>query len=88
MGKFVIEGGKRISGKIKAERAKNAVLPILAACILTDDEVKIKDCPDIADVKNMLKILVDSIYLYQDKRLVINLNFKDEYARMADGEEI
>ena len=38
--------------------------------------------------RNMIKILVDSIYLYPDKRLVINLNFKDEYARMADGEEI
>ncbi len=36
----------------------------------------------------MIKILVDSIYLYPGKRLVINLNFKDEYARMADGEEI
>lgn len=38
--------------------------------------------------RNMIKILVDSIYLYPDKRLVINLNFKDEYARMTDGEEI
>ena len=38
--------------------------------------------------KNMIKILIGSIYLYPDKRLVINLNFKDEYARMADGEEI
>lgn len=38
--------------------------------------------------RNMIKMLVDSIYLYPDKRLVINLNFKDEYARMADGEEI
>lgn len=36
----------------------------------------------------MIKILVDSIYLYPDKRLVINLNFKDEYARMTDEEEI
>ena len=36
----------------------------------------------------MIKILIGSIYLYPDKRLVINLNFKDEYAGKADGEEI
>ena len=57
MGKFVIEGGKRLGGKIKAERAKNSVLPIIAASLLTDEEVIIKDCPDIADVKNMLAIV-------------------------------
>ena len=57
MGKFVIEGGKRLCGKIKAERAKNSVLPIIAASLLTEEEVVIKDCPDIADVKNMLAIV-------------------------------
>ena len=81
MGKFVIEGGKRISGKIKAERAKNAVLPILAACILTDDEVKIKDCPDIADVKNMLKILgaLGAKYRFDGNDLVLRCDGINDY---------
>lgn len=57
MGKFLIEGGRRLSGTLKAERAKNAVLPILAATLLTDETVFIKDCPDIRDVKIMTEIL-------------------------------
>lgn len=57
MGKLLIEGGRRLSGKLKAERAKNAVLPILAATLLTDETVFIKDCPDISDVKITAEIL-------------------------------
>lgn len=57
MGVYRINGGKKLSGRIKAESAKNAVLPILAAAILTDEEVVIKDCPKISDVLNMIHIL-------------------------------
>ena len=57
MGKYIINGGKRLSGKIKVESAKNAVLPILAASILTEEEVVIMSCPKIKDVLNMIKIL-------------------------------
>lgn len=73
MGKFVINGGARLSGKIKAERAKNAVLPILAATLLTKSEVVIKDCPDIADVKNMLAVLssVGAKHAFLDGNLYI-----------------
>ena len=57
MGKYVINGGKKISGKVKIDSAKNSVLPIIAASILTRDQVIIKNCPKICDVKNMLRIL-------------------------------
>ena len=57
MEKLLINGGKKLSGSIKIESAKNSVLPILAASILTKEQVVIKDCPKIADVMNMLKIL-------------------------------
>ena len=57
MGKFVISGGEKLSGKISVERAKNSVLPLLAASILTDEEIVIENCPKIVDVINMLKIL-------------------------------
>ncbi len=59
MAKFMIEGGKELSGDIKVQGAKNAVLPLLAACLLTDEDVTLKNVPDLIDVDNMLKILVD-----------------------------
>lgn len=57
MGKFVINGGRKLSGKIRCESAKNAVLPILASTILTKEKTVIKNCPKIQDVLNMIKIL-------------------------------
>ncbi len=57
MGKYIISGGNRLSGKIAVESAKNSVLPILAASILTDKTVVIKNCPKISDVLSMIKIL-------------------------------
>ena len=57
MAKFLINGGKRLSGKVKIDSAKNAVLPLIAGAILTDEEVLIKNCPKILDVLNMIKIV-------------------------------
>ncbi len=55
--KFVIEGGKRLEGTAEIQSAKNSVLPLLAASILTSDKVTIEDCPNILDLRNMLRIL-------------------------------
>jgi UDP-N-acetylglucosamine 1-carboxyvinyltransferase len=57
MAKFVIEGGKRISGKHKTPGNKNAALPMLAACVLTDQPVTLQNIPLIKDVRTMLAIL-------------------------------
>ncbi len=57
MEKFLINGGRKLNGSIKIESAKNAVLPILAGSILTEEEVVIKNCPKIKDVLNMVEIL-------------------------------
>lgn len=57
MGIFRITGGKRLGGGIAIGSAKNAVLPILAASILTRAPVTIRDFPDLTDTVNMLKIL-------------------------------
>ena len=57
MESYVIHGGNRLSGKVKVDSAKNSVLPIIAATILTNEEVAIKNCPKILDVINMVKIL-------------------------------
>ena len=59
MDKFIIEGGARLYGKIQAQSAKNTVLPLLAASVLTDEQVKIRGVPTICDVENMLRILTE-----------------------------
>lgn len=57
MCKYIIHGGNPLSGTVKIQGAKNAVLPILAASILAEGETVIHNCPDIYDVKITLEIL-------------------------------
>ena len=57
MEKFVIEGGVPLSGTIVPAGNKNGALPILAACLLTDDEVILRNVPRISDVEAMLLLL-------------------------------
>ncbi len=57
MARFVIHGGRRLSGRHRAPGNKNAVLPMLAACVLTDEPVTLSNVPLIEDVFTMLEIL-------------------------------
>ncbi len=57
MEKFVIEGGAPLSGTLTPAGNKNAALPILAACVLTEDEVLVRNVPRIRDVEAMVAIL-------------------------------
>lgn len=57
--RFVIEGGVPLSGTVVPSGNKNAALPILAACLLTDEEVILENVPDIRDVHSMLALLDD-----------------------------
>jgi UDP-N-acetylglucosamine 1-carboxyvinyltransferase len=57
MERFVVEGGRRLEGTIRPGGNKNAALPILAACLLTDEPVVLRNLPDIQDVRVMLEIL-------------------------------
>jgi UDP-N-acetylglucosamine 1-carboxyvinyltransferase len=57
MEKFVIEGGVPLSGTIVPAGNKNGALPIIAACLLTEDEVVLRNVPAIADVEAMLLLL-------------------------------
>src|SRR5947209_13779164 len=57
MEKFVIEGGVPLSGTIVPAGNKNGALPILAACLLTDDEVILRNVPRISDVEAMVELL-------------------------------
>ena len=59
MSKLIIEGGKRLQGKVRIPGAKNTILPILAATIISGKETVIQDCPKISDVELTLDILRD-----------------------------
>ncbi len=58
MEQFNIEGGVPLHGEITPAGNKNAALPLLAACLLTDEPVILKNVPDILDVKAMRALLV------------------------------
>lgn len=57
MEKFVIEGGYPLSGDVSPAGNKNAALPLLAACLLTDEEVVLGNMPRISDVEAMVELL-------------------------------
>ena len=54
---FVVEGGVALRGEARVDSAKNAVLPILAAAVLTPEEIVLHNVPDITDVGHMAAIL-------------------------------
>jgi len=57
MGKFVIEGGIPLEGTVKVSGSKNAALPIMAACLLTEGECHLENIPHLADIQVMGKTL-------------------------------
>lgn len=54
---YIISGGRRLAGEISVYGAKNCVLPLLGASVLTDGELILHNCPKISDVENMLSML-------------------------------
>ncbi len=54
---YIVEGGKQLSGVLNPSGSKNAALPILSACILSDKDVVLHNLPEIRDVKAMLALL-------------------------------
>ena len=59
MASFVIEGGHRLSGDIYPQGAKNEVLQIICATLLTTEEVTVHNIPDILDVNNLIQLMRD-----------------------------
>ena len=57
MKKIKIFGGKKLEGSVRISGAKNAILPILAATLLTKKEVILNNVPNLSDVQIMLELL-------------------------------
>ncbi len=74
MSKFVIQGGSELSGRVAVQGSKNAAFPVIAASILAQGKCEIKNVPDIADVRNFLRIFesLGADWKFSDHRLVID----------------
>lgn len=91
MESFIIKGGHSLSGTITPQGAKNEALEVICASLLTPEEVRIKNIPDILDVKNLILLLTDigvdvtriSRNEYSFKAENINLDYleSDEFIR-------
>ncbi|MFZ3069807.1 MAG: UDP-N-acetylglucosamine 1-carboxyvinyltransferase [Anaerolineaceae bacterium] len=57
MEKFIIRGGKPLSGTMRPAGNKNAALPLMAACLLTDEPVILHNVPEITDTRTMRRLL-------------------------------
>lgn len=69
-----IFGGKRLYGDVKIQGSKNAVLPILAACILNKGIITLNNCPRILDVYNMIKILeeIGAVVTWENNSIIVD----------------
>ena len=57
MSQLLIQGGRRLDGEVRIQGAKNSVLPILAATLLTGGQVLVQNCPHLRDVEASVQIL-------------------------------
>ncbi|KAA6334166.1 UDP-N-acetylglucosamine 1-carboxyvinyltransferase [termite gut metagenome] len=77
MASFIIEGGHKLAGEIRPQGAKNEVLQIICATLLTAEEVTIHNIPDISDVNNLIRLMED-IGVSVNKKGVATYSFKAE----------
>lgn len=82
MSSFVVEGGRRLSGSIRPQGAKNEALEVISAVLLTDEEVTISNIPEILDVKNLIALL-DSMGVQVEHREKGCYTFKAERLDLA-----
>ncbi len=77
MGKLIISGGIPLRGEVRMSGAKNAVLPILAASLLAEEDVLIRNVPHLNDVTTMMELLGQfGVKLTVDESLAIGINVR------------
>jgi len=84
MGSLLIEGGHTLYGQINIPGAKNAVTPILAACLLTRQPVEIKNVPQISDVDKMLSLLKGLGVVVERQGSTVSLQAREVTAQSLD----
>ena len=75
MEKLFISGGKPLKGEVKISGAKNSVLPILAASLLSDEDVIIGNVPHLQDVTTTISLLTEmGAILSIDEKMKVSIN--------------
>ncbi|HTW92049.1 MAG TPA: UDP-N-acetylglucosamine 1-carboxyvinyltransferase [bacterium] len=83
MDKFIIRGPTRLEGSVAVAAAKNAVLPILAACLLTEETCTIRDVPLLEDVKTMTKLLRSLGIQVEQRKHTVRITAAGKVERIA-----
>lgn len=80
MDRFVITGGQRLSGEVVVGGAKNSVLPMMAAALLTDEELVLRRVPRLRDVASQVKVLqsLGARVLHDEKQGILRIRSDDE----------
>ncbi len=81
MSKLIIDGGNKLYGNVKIQSGKNALLPLISACIMVDGEVTFINCPRLKDTDIMLKIIesLGGKYKYEGNNLKIDCRSVHKY---------
>ena len=80
MDKIVVEGGTQLKGTVRISGAKNAVLPVLAATLLTRGRNIIQGVPKVRDVATMIKLLEDlgvEVESYHNEKIILDTSRAD-----------
>ena len=95
MESFIIEGGHPLKGTITPQGAKNEALEVICASLLTSEPVLIKNIPDILDVNNLIKLLIDmgvkvekkapGEFLFQAEYLNLDYLESDEFVKKCSS---
>ena len=95
MASFVIEGGHRLKGDIHPQGAKNEVLQIICATLLTDEEVIVHNIPDILDVNNLIQLMREmgvtvaklgiDVYSFRANHVDLNYLESDDFLRKCSA---
>jgi UDP-N-acetylglucosamine 1-carboxyvinyltransferase len=79
MSSFIVEGGRKLSGSITPQGAKNEALEVICATLLTAEPVVISNVPDILDIRNLISLLV---------RLGVKVDRLDEHTYKFQADEV
>ncbi len=89
MDRFVIQGGARLKGVVSVNGSKNAMLPIMAGCLLADGPSTIRGAPDLADVRAMADLLEDlGVSITRLKSGAMKFQVVDESACHAEYDRV
>lgn len=93
MSTFIVEGGRKLHGEIEPQGAKNEALEVICATLLTDQKVRIENVPDIADVRNLMSLLMDmgvkvsnlsrGVYEFQSDEVNVDYIHSDAFKKKA-----